>query len=161
MADRVSIQNPFVDIEGYRCFGCDPNSSIGLRLSFEREGDILRARWQPDERMEGYPGVVHGGIQATLADEIGGWFIYAIAGTAGVTRTLEMSYEQSAQLSDGPFTIEAREESRTRKELTVLVRITNNAGELLATGRCVYAVFSEQVARKRLHFPGAEAFYAE
>ena len=148
-----------MSIDGYRCFGCDPHSPIGLRLSFERDGDSLRAYWQPDERMEGYPGVIHGGIQATLADEIGGWFIYAIAGTAGVTRTLEMRYERSARTEDGPFCIEAREVSRTKKELTVEVQISGASGELLATGRCAYAIFSEQVARKRLHFPGAEAFY--
>ena len=154
-----SLKNPFTGIDGYRCFGCDPGSPIGLKLSFEREGDRVRSIWEPDPNMEGYPGVVHGGIQATLADEIGGWFIYAVLGTAGVTRNLEIAYEKPAQVSAGPFTIEAIEESHDRKEAVIIVSIFDSTGARIARARCTYAIFSEDVARKRFHFPGRQAFY--
>lgn len=152
------IPNPYEGHDRYHCFGCDPHSPVGLRLSFFRDGDVLRSRWTPRAELEGYPGVIHGGIQATLADEVGGWFIHVMKGTAGMTRDLHIEYHRPAQTSDAPFTIEATEISGDAKNCTISVEIRGASGELFSTTRCTYAVFSEAVARKRLSFPGREAF---
>ena len=157
-ADDFDVRNPFVGIDGYHCFGCDPNNSIGLHLSFHRTGDSVTAEWEPRHELEGYPGVIHGGVQATLADELGGWYVYAVLGTAGVTRDLSVTYEKSARVEDGPFTITARGLERSAKEAVIQVEISNRLGERCAVARLSYALFSEAVARKRLYFPGAEAF---
>ena len=96
-------------MEDYNCFGCDPDNPIGLRLQFQLDGDEVTARWEPHPNMQGYPAVIHGGIQATLADEIGGWYVMAMLGTAGVTRSLEIQYEQPARAAEGPFLLRARD----------------------------------------------------
>ncbi|MFW5683978.1 MAG: PaaI family thioesterase [Spirochaetota bacterium] len=158
MAEDFDVRNPFVGIDGYQCFGCDPDNPIGLRLDFHRSGDSVSATWTPRRELEGYPGVVHGGIQATLADELGGWYVYAVLGTAGVTRDLAITYEKSARVEDGPFTVTARGIERSAKEAVIEVEITNVSGDRCAVARVHYALFSEAVARKRLYFPGAEAF---
>lgn len=152
------IRNPFVGIDEYRCFGCDPRSPIGLHLEFVKDGDTVTAVWEPRADLEGYPGVIHGGIQATLADEIGGWFVYAVLGTAGVTRELSVVYERPAQLADGPFTLTATGGRRDEKLAVIEVAIDNARGERLCSATCRYAIFSEAVARKRLRFPGRDAF---
>lgn len=156
--DHYDVRNPFVGIEGYRCFGCDPGNPIGLRLHFRREGDVVRSTWEPRHELEGYPGVVHGGVQATLADELGGWYVYAVLETAGVTKDLQITYEASARVEDGPFTIAARGIERSQKHALIEVEITNATGARCAVARLTYALFSEAVARRRLYFPGAEAF---
>jgi uncharacterized protein (TIGR00369 family) len=156
--DSYKVNNPFVGIDGYQCFGCDPGNDIGLQLEFVKRGEKVEAIWKPDPRLQGYPGVVHGGIQATLADEIGGWFIYAVVGTAGVTRRLEVEYHASANVADGPFAVTAEADSITRKEARVRITIANGEGSVCATAVATYALFSEAVARKRLFFPGSEAF---
>jgi uncharacterized protein (TIGR00369 family) len=155
------IRNPFVGIDGYRCFGCDPENPIGLRLDFHRDEDTVTATWEPRPELEGYPGVVHGGIQATLADELGGWYVYAVLGTAGVTRDLRISYENSAKVDDGPFTIRARGVEHSAKHARIDVEIRNRHDERCAIAHLSYALFSEAVARKRLYFPGREAFLPE
>jgi uncharacterized protein (TIGR00369 family) len=152
------VENPFVGIDSYRCFGCDPDNPIGLRLVFHRSGDVVTATWDPRSELEGYPGVVHGGIQATLADEIGGWYVYAVLGTAGVTKELSINYEQSLRVDEGPVRIVARGVDRGAKHAVIEVDILNAGGTRCAHARLTYAVFSEGVARKRLYFPGAEAF---
>ena len=153
-----NVRNPFVGIDDYHCFGCDPHNPIGLALTFHRSGDTVTADWHARDDLQGYPGVVHGGVQATLADEIGGWFVYAVLGTAGVTRDLSVTYENPARLDEGPFRITARAADQSAKHVTIAVDIMNAAGSRCSTARVTYALFSEAVARKRLSFPGADAF---
>ncbi len=152
------VRNPFVGIDGYRCFGCDPDNPIGLRLDFHRSGQTVWSTWDPRPELEGYPGVVHGGIQATLCDELGGWYVYAVLGTAGVTKDLSITYEQAARVEEGPFRVVAKGVESSAKQAVIEVEIANAAGTRCAVARLTYAVFSEGVARKRLYFPGREAF---
>ncbi|MFP4153216.1 MAG: PaaI family thioesterase [Alkalispirochaeta sp.] len=155
---EYTVPNPYTGHDEYHCFGCDPHSPVGLRLSFTVAGDVIRSRWSPRPELEGYPGVIHGGIQATLADEIGGWFLHAIRGTAGMTRELSIRYERPADTTDAPFLLEAREIDGDAKRSLIEVELRGASGTLFSTTRVEYAVFSEQVAVKRLHFPGKEAF---
>jgi uncharacterized protein (TIGR00369 family) len=156
--DHYTVPNPFVGHEGYQCFGCDPNNPIGLRLTFTRDGDEVSAEWTPRPDLEGYPGVIHGGILATLADEIGGWYGLAVLGRAGVTRELSIQYQSPARSSDGPFRIAAQCAESDEKSADIDVTVSSASGAVCATARVTYALFSDALARKRLSFPGAEAF---
>ncbi len=51
------------------CFVCGAKNTSGLRLKFHREGEQVVAEFLPDVSFEGFPGVVHGGILASLLDE--------------------------------------------------------------------------------------------
>jgi len=57
-------------IEQAACFACGPNHPHGLRLVFaaDVEGNQV-AQWTASPTWEGFAGVIHGGILATLADE--------------------------------------------------------------------------------------------
>jgi uncharacterized protein (TIGR00369 family) len=152
------VPNPYVGHDGYHCFGCDPDNRAGLRLTFTVEDDTVVSLWEPRAELEGYPGVIHGGIQATLADEIGGWYLHAIKGTAGMTRELQISYHRPALSSDGPFRLEARLVEEAGRDALIEVTLSGASGVVFSTARCRYVVFSEELARKKLSFPGAAAF---
>lgn len=155
-----SVPNPYVDVEGYRCFGCDPANPIGLRLEFHTDGEVVTTEWQPRAELEGYPGVVHGGIQATLADELAAWYLHAVRGTAGVTRELSIRYHTPALVTDSPFSLTARAGEEEGRNLTIEVELRGASGTLFSSASCTYVVFSEEVAKRRLSFPGREAFGA-
>lgn len=166
MSDTArKVRNPYAGIGEYNCFGCDPGNSAGLRLEFFLEGERVTSRWEPRKELEGYPGVIHGGIQATLADEIGGWFVHAVLGSAGVTRNLQVTYHNPARSADGPFSLTAAAAENgvdeNTRDAVIEVTISGASGTLFCTARVTYAVFSEAVARRRLHFPGREAFLPE
>jgi uncharacterized protein (TIGR00369 family) len=127
-------------------------------MSFFVEGETLRCQWHPRTELEGYPGVIHGGIQATLADEIGGWFIHSHRGTAGVTKDLQITYHSPARADLGPFELTAKMTREAEKEITMEVTIHGSEGTLFSTATITYAKFSELVARKRLGFPGGDCF---
>jgi acyl-coenzyme A thioesterase PaaI-like protein len=52
-----------------RCFACGHRNDSGLQLIFRREGERIVADYRPAERYQGFPGVLHGGILATMLDE--------------------------------------------------------------------------------------------
>jgi acyl-coenzyme A thioesterase PaaI-like protein len=55
------------------CFVCGLENPVGLRLRIYRTdlGDV-EASFTAPEHFQGYPGVLHGGIVASLLDEISG-----------------------------------------------------------------------------------------
>ena len=52
-----------------QCFACGQRNEVGLKLTFRREGDRILADYRPTKRFQGFPGVLHGGILATMLDE--------------------------------------------------------------------------------------------
>lgn len=54
-----------------RCFGCGHGNPHGLRLRFRRTGPgAVEAPYTAPEFMAGAPGVIHGGVQAAVLDEV-------------------------------------------------------------------------------------------
>lgn len=67
------ITFPWERLPTHICFGCSPQNAKGLKMKFYQtaEADIA-CRVMIPEYLQGYPGVVHGGISATILDEISG-----------------------------------------------------------------------------------------
>jgi uncharacterized protein (TIGR00369 family) len=57
----------------HSCFVCGEANPVGLNLRFETDGRIIRTRFVPCAAHIGFKGVVHGGIIATVLDEIMVW----------------------------------------------------------------------------------------
>ena len=60
-----------------RCFGCGHRNERGLKLRFRVREREVEAEYTADEALCGAPGVVHGGIQAALLDEVMGMAAHA------------------------------------------------------------------------------------
>lgn len=55
------------------CFVCGVQNPHGLHLTFVDDGaSTVRAEFSVPEQFNGYPGIVHGGIVATILDETSG-----------------------------------------------------------------------------------------
>lgn len=57
----------------HSCFVCGESNPFGLKLRFETDGRIVRTRFVPRAEHSGFKGVVHGGLIATVLDEIMFW----------------------------------------------------------------------------------------
>jgi len=85
------IENIFLEFPRYNCFVCSPLHPFGFHLEFFADaahGTVvspLTAR----EDLAGYPGILHGGFQTMLMDEVAGWAIlhqiHKIVFTAAIT----------------------------------------------------------------------------
>jgi uncharacterized protein (TIGR00369 family) len=71
---RAQVGETFINDDADNvCFACSPHNSQGLRLSFIRTGEhTVETHYAADSHLCGMQGVVHGGIQATLLDEVMG-----------------------------------------------------------------------------------------
>ena len=157
------LNNPFSGKPGDGCFGCAPpeQNHQGLGMTFSRDGDKVISIWQPRSHFQGFDGVVHGGIQGTLIDEIASWVVFTICGTAGVTGSMELEYLKSAEIKNGPFRLEAILEDRDRRMAHISVELKDSKEQLCSRGKVHYRLFSEEMARKRLNYPGTEAFHSD
>lgn len=156
------IKNPWKDpknIGDYNCFACSPYNNAGLQLEFWEDGEDIVTKWDPDRIYEGWIGVLHGGIQATLLDEIGGWVVMLKLKTTGVTSEMNVQYLKPVKVSSGIITVRGRIESSEGRITKISASLYNGAGEECAKADLSYFVFPENVAKRRYSYPGIEAFY--
>jgi acyl-coenzyme A thioesterase PaaI-like protein len=74
------------------CFGCSPSHPAGLRLTFRRRGDVVTTRYAIPDRFHGARGIAHGGIVATVLDEVSCAAVFFVRGSAVVTGELSVRY---------------------------------------------------------------------
>ena len=74
------------------CFGCGAGNQRGLRLQFFETDDGIELEYTVPAHLEGAPGIVHGGIQGTLLDEVFCMAAYARCGVNVVTGELTVRY---------------------------------------------------------------------
>ncbi len=75
------------------CFACGPDNPKGLHLRFRPEGDEQVADFLVNRECQGWAGIAHGGILATLLDEAMTTVLYA-QGIVATTAALEVRYRR-------------------------------------------------------------------
>lgn len=75
------------------CFGCSPSNEHGMQLTFFRRGDRVGTRYAIPDRFHGAPGIAHGGIVATIFDEVSCGVVVFLKNRYVVTGELTVRYE--------------------------------------------------------------------
>jgi uncharacterized protein (TIGR00369 family) len=57
----------------HSCFVCGESNPVGLKLRFETDGRLVQTRFTPLPHHVGFKQTIHGGLIATLLDEIMVW----------------------------------------------------------------------------------------
>jgi uncharacterized protein (TIGR00369 family) len=79
--------------DGNRCFVCGKSNPHGLQLEFWHDGEDYVTEFVTDERYQGYNGITHGGITATVLDEVMAKYLTA-QGLGVVTASMELRYKK-------------------------------------------------------------------
>ncbi len=101
------IENVFVDFPDNNCFACHPHNHYGLQLKFfadDETGEVF-TRVKPKEYFAGFPGILHGGIQCALVDEVAFWAMFDRVGKIGLTTKVEMQFSKKV---DSNMTLNVR-----------------------------------------------------
>lgn len=154
------IRNPF-DPAVNRCFGCSPGNPIGLKLEFFEEDNGLVCFWDPDENMQGYPGVVHGGIQTTLMDELASWIVFVLGKCGGFTSSMEIRFRKPLPVSKGKVKVTGKLVEMNRRIADIETQIYDSDGVLCSTAKIRYFVFTEEQAREKMGMPDHNEFFFE
>lgn len=91
----------------FGCFGCSATNPVGLHLRFRRTGDTVYAAYTIPERYQGAPGIAHGGIVATIIDEVSCAAAAFLHGTHVVTGELSVRYLRPCPV-EVPLVVTAR-----------------------------------------------------
>ncbi len=139
--------DPLLFGEAQQCFGCGPHNHTGMQLRFFREGDAVVTTFEARPGWEGPPGIVHGGLQATLADELGAWTVVGLKGHFALTASLQLRYLRPARM-DRPIDgvgriVEEGDDGR------VVVRIDlRQDGKRLLSGTGTYVMPTRAMAER-------------
>ena len=129
-------------LRDHYCFGCGHQNPIGLRLTFDRDGDEVVARYEPRPEDQGFPGMMHGGLVAVLLDEAMGWAMY-IDRIFAVTAKMETRYRRTATL-DTALEARARLVRSAGRRLTVEGRVRTVGGLDIADAQALFVRMSSQ-----------------
>lgn len=128
------------------CFGCGQENPIGLKLSFQWDGNTARTEFTPTEFYQGWSGVVHGGIIMCLLDEAMG-NVSLLDGTRCVTAKIQVKLGRPALINQ-PLIITASITKKTRKLIKTRAIVSLKDGTLIAEGKSTQFVVNSQARDK-------------
>lgn len=130
----------------HACFACGELNEHGLHLDLHIEGEKCWTELALSSAFQGWEDIVHGGIVATILDEVMGW---ALASTDawGVTARMSVAYRRPVQVGRR-IRAEGWLVERRRRLLATAARLLDaETGAELATAEGVYVAAPEE--RKR------------
>ncbi len=95
------------------CFVCGPENTSGIQLQMKQMGDETVGDLDIDPRFQGYDGVAHGGIVASVLDAAMVRCLHGLFGKNPITCRLETRYYH---------------ETPTSQRLIVIARLTSRRG---------------------------------
>ncbi len=137
--DVVSIALP----RYLQCFVCGRENTAGLDLSFFYQNGRIETTFMPEPHHNGYHGIVHGGILATLLDETIGWASIISRPTICVAAELTVRYKAPAKVGKTMLIHGELVEDKKRIILSK-GKIVSEDGTLLCTGEGKYVPLSDQ-----------------
>jgi len=140
------IENIFLDFPGYGCFACDPRNELGLRLKFfadDEKGEVF-SKITPEKHLEGFPGILHGGIQCALVDEVAFWTMFDRYRKIALTTKVDMDFLRPVGASS-ELTVIGRVEEENGRRISVNVSILDSAGGVCTKSRVDYVIPKRQM----------------
>lgn len=124
-----------------RCFACGPDNPIGLHLEFVHVDGRIAADFTPSAYHQGYAGITHGGILATILDEAMARMLWD-NGTPVMTASFDMRLKKPAP-TDQQLRVTAWVKSSRGRIYHCEAQICGVDGGIKAEARAVY-----------IHMPG-------
>jgi acyl-coenzyme A thioesterase PaaI-like protein len=117
------------------CFCCGQKNPIGLKLEFHETPDgRMRTVWTPRKEHQGFKDIVHGGLVATVLDEVMVRLLY-LRGIEAVTAGMETKLIRPLQWGK-PYRFEGWiVQDRGRAVITEAEAFEEASGERVARGK--------------------------
>ena len=143
------------------CFGCSPDHAIGFHLHCARvtspEGQrSIETELVPGAQYQGPPGVMHGGLVMTLADEVAAWTVIGLTSRFGFTAAMSCKLHRPVRIGQpvaGRGTIASASLRIVKVEITL-----SQSGDLAFAGDFTFALLDASGAERLLGGPLPEAW---
>ncbi|MBI5805013.1 PaaI family thioesterase [candidate division TA06 bacterium] len=121
------------------CFACGHKNSDGLQLKFTYpQPGTCRAEFVPEQKYQGWSGILHGGIISTLLDEALAHAVGEAEGGGGaseaVTAELTVRFKKPVRI-DNKIVLTGKVDKDNGKIVEASSEITDETGLVLASAR--------------------------
>lgn len=133
---------------GQPCFGCGPDHPIGFHLRFREDAGEVVTAFTPDEKYQGPPGIMHGGLVSTLADELAAWAIIALRGKFGFTAQMTCKFKKPVRIG-----VELEGRAKITRESSRIMQVEAKiaqADEACFSGDFTFVILDRAGAEKML-----------
>ena len=125
------------------CFVCGEANPIGLKLRFETDGQVVRARFVPCAEHAGFRHTVHGGLVATVLDEIMVWACAVQARRFAFCAELNVRFQHPVRPDQEMWATSKLVENRRDKIFIAEAQLREAAGEICASATGKYLPVKE------------------
>ena len=137
--DSAEVQvesGPSYEFEPHNCFACGELNEHGLQLRLHLGERRSWTDFVIEDRFEGWVGVTHGGIVATILDEVMAWALVA-EDNWGVTARMSIQFKKPIPVGSRVHGVGWVVRSR-RRLVDTAGQITDADGTVLATAEATY-----------------------
>lgn len=122
----------------HSCFVCGASNSHGLQLRFTADGRRVHTRFTPRARHVGFKGVTHGGILATVLDEIMVWAVAVSTRRFAYCAEMTVRFQQPAKPDEELLASAELFTNRRDKIFEAKAELRTVAGQTVATATGKY-----------------------
>jgi uncharacterized protein (TIGR00369 family) len=126
------------------CFVCGELNTSGLKLRFETDGKVVTSRFRARGDHIGFKGTVHGGIIATVLDEIMVWACAVQTKRFAYCAELNVRFASPLRPEQEVTASAELVSNRRNKLFEAKAELRNEAGELLASASGKYLPIPEE-----------------
>jgi len=130
----------------HNCFACSPKNPYGLHMVLESDDHIVMSRILLPEHFAGWGQVVHGGILATILDEIMGWSGIYLLKQFTLTQTMHIEFLKPAYIGDGLTATGRVIESDGKRNAKIEGLVTNDSEQVCARSTADFKTLSPKLA---------------
>lgn len=124
-------------IRGERmCFACGPSNPIGLHLQFSLDGDTCRTTFTAGEEHQGWNGCLHGGLIATLLDEVMAQWLWR-QGISAMTAEMTTRFRRMVPIGV-PVIVESQQVGSRGRLWELIARVILPGGQVAAQARAKF-----------------------
>jgi acyl-CoA hydrolase len=129
--------------EPHNCFACGRLNTNGLHLDLHVDGERCWTDLSIPDRFQGWDDIAHGGIVATILDEVMAWSVID-HDNWGLTARMSVDFKRPVPLGR-PIHAEGRVTGVRRRIITTAGTINDPAtGEILATAEATFVAAPEE-----------------
>jgi uncharacterized protein (TIGR00369 family) len=123
----------------HSCFVCGDSNALGLNLRFETDGCRVKTRFTPRPEHVGFKGIIHGGILATVLDEIMVWACAVQTKKFGFCAELNVRFIAPASLGNELIATAELLTNQRDRIFSAKAELESSTGEILAraTGKYI------------------------
>ncbi len=146
LKNKTKNYKPLPTLNENNCFGCSADNPHGLQMKFLSNGQCLLSKITVPEHLCGWSRLVHGGVIATLLDEIMSWTAIFMLKKIILTKSMNIDFLKPAFINN-KLTVEGKViEQKSKREAVISGFLYNEQGKMCAKSQGTFALFTPEAA---------------